>query len=234
MPTKTAAIIRHVMFEDLGSFAAPLAARGYALRYFEAGIDDLSPAGEADFLAVLGGPIAVYEDDRYPFLREEISLLRSRLRQARPTLGICLGAQLMAAALGQRVYPGAVKEIGWAPLTLTAAGRTSPIASLDGTHTSMLHWHGDTFDLPASATLLASTAGCQNQVFSVDRHALAFQCHPEFAARHLEQWLIGHACELAAAGSDLEQIRRETRLHGATLAEQGVRAFNAWLDALPQ
>lgn len=234
MTAKTAIVLRHVMFEDLGHFAAPLEERGYKLDYLQAGIDDLSEAGKADLLAVLGGPIAVYEQDRYPFLAEEIRLLRTRLSQARPTLGICLGAQLLAGAMGARVYPGGIKEIGWMPLALTEAGQASTLAALDGSHTSMFHWHGDTFDLPQGATLLASTQGCRNQVFSVGRHTLAFQCHPEFDAERLEQWLIGHACELAAARADLDLLRRESQRHGPKLAVQGKRAFSAWLDGLPE
>jgi GMP synthase (glutamine-hydrolysing) len=234
MIAKTAIVLRHVMFEDLGHFAAPLEERGYKVSYLQAGIDDLSKAGEADLLAVLGGPIAVYEQERYPFLTEEIRLLRMRLSQARPTLGICLGAQLLAGALGARVYPGGVKEIGWMPLTLTEAGHASSLEPLDAGHTSMFHWHGDTFDLPHGATLLASTQGCRNQVFSVGRHTMAFQCHPEFDAVHLEQWLIGHACELAAASADLDLLRHESQVYGPKLAVQGKRAFSAWLDALPE
>lgn len=231
MKAKAVIVLRHVMFEDLGSFAAPLEERGYEISYLQPGIDDLAGAAGADLLAVLGAPVGVYEQDRYPFLTEELQLLRERLRAQRPVLGICLGAQLMAGALGARVYPGPAKELGWAPLSLTRAGEDL-LGELDGRHTSMLHWHGDTFDLPPGATLLASTSLCQNQAFSLGQYGLAFQCHPEFAAAHLEQWLIGHACELSAAGADLGLIRQETRLHGEALAVQGRRAFGRWLDRL--
>jgi len=230
MTVKTAVVIQHVMFEDMGTFAAPLEQRGYRISYLQAGVDDLEPAAGADLLAVLGGPIAVYEQDRYPFLAAELQTLRARLDKSRPTLGICLGAQLMAAALDARVYPGPVKEIGWEALTLTERGKASPLAALDGSSGSMFHWHGDTFDLPPDATLLASTSHCKNQVFALGRHGLAFQCHPEFDAVRLEQWLIGHACELAGAGADLELLRRDSRQHGPRLALQGRRTFSAWLD----
>lgn len=230
MAIKTAAVIQHLKFEDMGTFAAPLEQRGYHISYLQAGVDDLAQGAGADLLAILGGPIAVYDQDRYPFLATELEILRARLDKSQPTLGICLGAQLMAAALDARVYPGPVKEIGWEALTLTEPGKASPLAALDGSSSSMFHWHGDTFDLPQKATLLASTSHCKNQIFSLGRHGLAFQCHPEFDAAHLEQWLIGHACELAGAGADLEVLRRDTRQHGPRLATQGRRAFSAWLE----
>lgn len=232
MTVKTAIVIQHLMFENMGTFAAPLEQRGYRISYLQAGVDSLEPGAGAHLLAILGGPIAVYEQDRYPFLATELQILRSRLEKSQPTLGICLGAQLMAAALDARVYPGPVKEIGWEPLTLTEDGKASPLAPLDGAGSSMFHWHGDTFDLPPDATLLASTRHCKNQAFALGHHGLAFQCHPEFDAAHLEQWLIGHACELAGAGADLELLRRDTRQHGSTLAVLGRRAFSAWLDGL--
>jgi GMP synthase (glutamine-hydrolysing) len=119
-----------------------------ALRHVEAGYDDLAALNPLtnDQWVVLGGPIGVYEQDAYPFLRDELRLLQARLAAGRPTLGICLGCQLIAQALGGWVYPGSSKEIGW-KLSMLEAGRTSPLAAFaDGT--PVLHWHGDTFDLP--------------------------------------------------------------------------------------
>lgn len=233
---KSAVAIRHLAFEDLGSFAEVLAQRAVALRYLEAGVDDLSrldPA-EPDLLVVLGGPIGACDEALYPFIVDELRLIEARLRAGRPTLGICLGAQMMARALGARVYPGPGKEIGWTPLRLSEAGRASPLAQLDGALTSMLHWHGDTFDLPAGATLLASTDFCRHQAFSWGEHALAFQCHPEVQAGQIERWLIGHAGELAAAGLSVPELRRASARFAPTLEAQAARTFADWLDALGQ
>lgn len=133
---RTALVIRHVHFEDLGSFAAPLAAAGHEVRYVDAGLDDL----RAEELVLLGGPIGAYEGHLYPFLDDELDALRARLAAGAPTLGICLGAQLMAAALGARVAPGPAKEIGWATVELTEAGQAGPLHHLDGV--PVLHWHG--------------------------------------------------------------------------------------------
>jgi len=232
MPTAVA--IRHVCFEDLGNFAAVLSARGFDVTYLDAGVDDLASldAIAPDLLVVLGGPIGAYEEAIYPFLADELRLLERRLAADRPTLGLCLGAQLMARALGARVYPGPAKEIGWIPLSLTEAGRASPLSHLDGGKTSMLHWHGDTFDLPAGATLLASTDLCRHQAFSWGRAALAFQCHPEARTAAMERWFIGHAGELAGAKLSVPQLREDTARFGPALETQGTRCLTEWLDGI--
>lgn len=232
MPTAVA--IRHVCFEDLGSFAAVLSARGFDVTYLDAGVDDLASldAISPDLLVVLGGPIGAYEEAIYPFLADELHLLEHRLAADRPTLGLCLGAQLIARALGARVYPGPAKEIGWIPLSLTEAGHASPLVHLGGGKTSMLHWHGDTFDLPDGATLLASTELCSHQAFSWGRNTLAFQCHPEARAAAMERWFIGHASELAGAGLSVPRLREDTARFGSGLETQGVRCFAEWLDRI--
>ncbi len=227
----TALVIRHVAFEDLGTLEPLLAANGISVHWLDAGIDDLGaidPVRPA-LLVALGGPISVYEGDRYPWLDVQIAWLRRRLLARRPTLGICLGAQLIAAALGARVYPGPAKEIGWSPLTLTDAGRTSALAPLDGASTSMLHWHGDTFDLPEGATLLAGTGQYPNQAFAWGASALALQCHPEIDPPRLERWLIGHTVELGRAGVDLARLRAQTATHGPALVRQARLVFERWL-----
>jgi GMP synthase (glutamine-hydrolysing) len=181
---KSAIAIRHVHFEDLGSLEPALERASYEVRYADYGVDDIAVLDPVapDLVVVLGGPIGAYEDDLYPSLKHELKLLEMRLGANRPTIGICLGAQLMARALGARVYPTGLKEIGWGPLILRPAGCESAIRHLGEDDTAMLHWHGDTFDLPAGATLLASTEICANQAFSWGRHALAFQFHPEATA----------------------------------------------------
>ncbi len=141
--TKTCLAVRHVAFEDLGLLGRLVAARGYGVRYHDAGVQpiDAETLLAPDLLIVLGGPIGVYERDAYPFIADEVAAITGRLAADKPMLGICLGAQLMAAALGASVAPGPVKEIGWAPLTLSSAGRKSVLAPLG--ETPVLHWHGD-------------------------------------------------------------------------------------------
>jgi GMP synthase (glutamine-hydrolysing) len=231
---KSAIVIRHVAFEDLGNFREPLEGRGSDVRYVEAGVDDLTglDAIAPDLLVVLGAPIGVYEDAAYPFLKDEIRLIERRLAAGRPLLGVCLGAQLIARAAGSRVYPGKAKEIGFAPLTLTAEGRASCLGVLDEAHGMVLHWHGDTFDLPAGAQRLASTPLTENQAFNMGANVLALQFHMEVDPRHLERWLIGHACELGHAGIDIKALRADAGRLGPAVAAAGLRAFSRWLDGL--
>jgi GMP synthase (glutamine-hydrolysing) len=231
-PTRRAVAVRHVAFEDLGYFEAVLSERGYRVSYMDAGTDDLTAleGQPPDVLVVLGGPIGAYEDETYPLLRDELKVLEARLARDLPTLGVCLGSQLMARALGARVYPGPRKEIGWAPVTLTEAGRRSCLAPFGSAATPVLHWHGDTFDLPAGATRLASTELYENQAFAWGRRALALQFHVEVTARGLERWFIGHASEIAGTpGVTVAQLRSETARWGPFLEAHGSRCLDRWL-----
>ncbi len=231
---KTAIAVRHVHFEDLGSLAPSLERAGYQVRYADCAVDDivaLDPVAP-DLVVVLGGPIGAYEDDLYPSLKTELKLLEMRLAANRPTIGICLGAQLMARALGARVYPTGLKEIGWGPLILRPAGCESALRHLGQDDTAVLHWHGDTFDLPAGATLLASTEICANQAFSWGRNALGFQFHPEATAARLEQWFIGHACEIATAKVSVTSLRADTMRHASRLETQTRKCFVDWLTSI--
>lgn len=227
--------LRHVAFEDLGVFAPVLRQAGYDIDYRQAGIDRIGAdeVADADLLVVLGGPIGVYETEAYPFVRDEIELARARLVSGKPLLGICLGAQLIAAAAGARVYPGPAKEIGWSPLTLSDAGRASVLAPLGAPGVAVLHWHGDTFDLPAGATLLASTPLTPNQAFQLGNAVLALQFHPEADPAGIERWLIGHACELAHARIPLPQLRADTAAYGPTCAAAAGALLRDWLQRLP-
>jgi len=222
--------IRHVAFEDAGLLAGLLASRGAMLRYRDAGVDPLDTAAllAPGLLVVLGGPIGVYEEDAYPFLRDELAALRTRLDAGRPVLGVCLGAQLIARALGAKVAPGPRKEIGWSGVTLTEAGRASVLKPL--ADVPVLHWHGDNADLPAGAVGLASTEACPHQAFAVGDTVLALQFHIEADPARIESWLIGHTVELGKAGIDPRAIRQQAAAHGAATAAAGRAVLSAWLD----
>lgn len=230
--TKTALAIRHVAFENLGLLAPVLAEAGYAVRLADAGAGPLPAAAAeaADLLIVLGGPLGAYESEQYPFLADELRLLESRLAAGRPTLGICLGAQLMALALGARAYPGGKKEIGWSPLILTEAGRAGPLKALE--RVPVLHWHGDTFDLPSGAALLAGSDIYPHQAFAIGPSILGLQFHGEADGARIEPWLIGHACEIAQAGIDPRALREDSLRHAAGLREAGTVLFRNWLRGL--
>ena len=178
---RRALVLSHIVFEDLGSFEPTLRARGFEIESLLAAEapDPLDKAQTADLLIIMGGPMGVYEQDIHPFLSSEISAIRQRLASRKPTLGVCLGAQLMAAALGARVYPGANgKEIGWSPIH-PAPGQPAPdwFAPLLAGNLQLLHWHGDTFDLPPATHHLASSALYPNQAFAIENFALALQFH---------------------------------------------------------
>jgi GMP synthase (glutamine-hydrolysing) len=229
---KACLAVRHVAFEDLGLLGQLLSARGYEVRYHDAGIDriDNDTLIAPDLVVVLGGPIGVYEADAYPFISAEIAGIAARLASNKPILGICLGAQMMAAALGARVAPGPVKEIGWAPLTLTAAGEASVLAPL-GT-SPVLHWHGDNCDLPAGCERLAATPHCPVQAFSRTPSQLALQFHLETEPARFEAWLVGHTVELGKAGINPREIRRQVHTLGPTTRELGGKVLAAWLDTV--
>ena len=226
-----AVVLRDLAFEDQGLLHAPLKQRGYTIDVVDAGINATPERlRAADLLVVCGGPIGVYDTDRYPFLADEIRVIGQRLSGRRPTLGICLGAQLMAAAMGARVYPGEHKEIGWSPLQLTEAGCASPLAAIGDL--PVLHWHGDTFDLPAGVKWLAASADTPHQAFSVGRHALALQFHLEADPARIEQWLIGHTAELSAASINIPALRAATAVHGPRLVPVARSVITSWLDAM--
>jgi GMP synthase (glutamine-hydrolysing) len=226
--------LRHVAFEDLGLLAPILENEGWNVAYCEAAVDDLHHRSikDAELLIVLGGPIGAYETDDYPFLNSEIALLEYRLSRDLPTLGICLGSQLMAKALGSRIFMGPVREIGWGAVHLTRDGQASCLKALQDDDAVVLHWHGDTFDLPRQATPLASNENYENQAFAYGRNALALQFHLETDPRQLEEWYIGHTVELAAAQISVADLRAATRRHANSLAQRAGLVFGDWLAQL--
>jgi GMP synthase (glutamine-hydrolysing) len=232
--TKSCLAVRHVAFEDLGLLGPLVSARGYDIRFHDAGIDrfDAEILVAPDLVVILGGPIGVYESDTYPFITDEISAVAARIAADKPMLGICLGAQMMAAALGARVAPGPVKEIGWAPLTLTEAGRTSVLGPL-GT-APVLHWHGDNCELPAGCERLASTPHCPVQAFARTPTQLALQFHLETEPARFEAWLVGHTVELGKAGIDPREVRKQAQAFGPGTREIGRNVLAAWLDLVAE
>ena len=233
-PRRKAVALRHVAFEDLGLLAPLLERDGWDVTLQDAATADLTHASitQADLLVVLGGPIGVGDREDYPFLMQELTLLEQRLANDRPTLGICLGSQLMAKALGSRVYAGNTKEIGWGSVHLTDDGIASCLRPLAETDATVLHWHGDTFDLPAGAIRLASNALYHNQAFAFGRNALALQFHLEADPARLEQWYVGHSVELAAAGISIPSLRTATAQVARRLPPQAERIFTRWLGEL--
>lgn len=231
-----AVAITHVAFEDLGSLESELRHAGYEIELVDACTADLGAVSGSnpELLVCLGGPIGAYQRETYPFLSAENELIRSRLDAKRPTIGICLGAQLIAAAAGASVYPGcAGKEIGWGPIQ---AGRDVALlpefAALLSPEVRVLHWHGDTFDPPPGSHHLAGTPAYANQAFVIGKHALGLQFHAEVTAWALERWYVGHACELASAGIQVGRLRQDSKTFAPALEFAARRFWRGWLSRL--
>lgn len=226
------AIFRHSNCDGAGSLGATLRKAGEDFTYVDTYLDDISSfdALAPDLLIVLGGAPGVYQAAHYPFITREVEILEKRLAADLPTLGICLGAQMMAKALGANVYKGPQgPEKGWYTLKVNEAGMKTPVRHFDAAHTSMLQWHGDTFDMPEGAVLLASSDKYPNQIFSWGRNTLALQCHAEASPSILRSWLVNAADEVAQGTLDLEAMRRDNERHNETLMRQSEKFLLEWL-----
>jgi GMP synthase (glutamine-hydrolysing) len=230
---KRALIVRHVPFEGAAGFRLPIEQAGYAFERIDVSdphfvaVDWLAP----DLLLVMGGPMGVYERDAHPWIEREVAGLAQRIAAGRPTLGVCLGSQMIAAALGARVYAGAVKEVGFAPVALSDAGAASPLRHLDGV--PVLHWHGDTFDLPAGAQLLAGTDAYANQGFRIGDALLALQFHVEMGEDpRFGEWLRD-TDYIAAAGTTPAALTADHDRLGSRAVTAGRAMLAEWLAALP-
>jgi GMP synthase (glutamine-hydrolysing) len=229
---KTAVIVQHLAIETIGTFGPLLEELGYQLKVYLAGRDNLEEIDPRapDLAVIMGGPIGVYDADDYPFLHSELKWLRDRLLADLPTLGICLGAQLIAAALGARVFPGHLTELGWSEIWSAEGTQNHPVAELCGG--KALHWHGDTFDLPAGARLLASSADYPHQAFSLGR-ALALQFHVEIEPVGLEQWFVAFTGDIRKHGSNtLKSLRQDTRDEAPGVKARGEVFLRRWLDSV--
>jgi GMP synthase-like glutamine amidotransferase len=172
--------LQHVAFEGLGSIEPHLSAHAHDVSCTALYKDEALPGlDDFDWLIVMGGPMSVNDTARYPWLKDELALIRAAIDADKRVLGVCLGAQLIAKALGAAVTPNAHREIGWFPITREASTDRSPLAAVFPPTCEVFHWHGDTFALPDGATLLASSEACGNQAFLYGDHVLALQFHLE-------------------------------------------------------
>ncbi len=185
-------VLQHVPFEGLGSIEAWLSQRGARVtytRFFEPA--RLPPLTDIDFVIILGGPMSVNDEQQLPWLRAEKHFVAQAIASDKAVLGICLGAQLIAGALGARVYPGPEKEIGWFPVLAEPA--VSGAFDFPES-TEVFHWHGETFDLPSGALHLASSAACRNQAFQIGARVIGLQFHLETTPQSAEA-LISHCAD---------------------------------------
>src|SRR5580704_12602985 len=194
-------VLQHVSMEGpgrIGDVARDLGLGVVVHRLFDGAPVPRSLA-TGDILVVMGGAMGVGDigDPRWPFLAAEAELLKDVLNHGGPVIGVCLGAQLMAHALGARVYPCMVgdppvrhREVGWGAVTFTSAPGVEPALAGVAESEAVLHWHGDTFDLPAGAVRLASTLACENQMFRHGRRAFALQFHIEVEEDDVARWVV--------------------------------------------
>ena len=231
---KTALIIRHVPYEGIAGFRAPIEAAGYRLDRVDVtdpgfGSVDLTAP---DLLIMMGGPMGVYETPRHPWIACQLRRLKLRLEADRPTLGVCLGAQMIAAALGGHVYAGPAKEIGFHPVALNDNGAASPLRHIDAV--PVLHWHGDTFTLPDNVELLGSSHTYAHQAFRRGRTLLALQFHAEMGEDpRFDAWIADSPDTLATAGLCPRALRAAHDRHGPGAVAAGRRMIEDWLTALP-
>jgi len=230
---KRALIVRHTPFEGAAGFRLPIEQAGYEFHRINVS-DPEFPAFdwlEPDLVVVMGGPMGVYERDAHPWIDGEVVGLAMRIAAQRPTLGVCLGSQMIAAALGAAVYPGPVKEVGFAPVILTGAGAASPLRHV--ADVPVLHWHGDTFDLPPGAERLAETGAYANQAFRIGEFLLALQFHPEMGEDpRFAEWLENKDY-IHAAGTDPQALAADHDRLGSAAVEAGRRLLAEWLAQLP-
>ncbi len=231
-------VFQHVAAEPLGTLDLLIRQRGHRVKFvnFERQPDAHPKLDRYSGLIVLGGPMNVEDRATRKHLQTELDVIAEALAQEKPVLGICLGAQLLAHALGAEVRRNRVSEIGWYDLDATAAGRADPVFAPLGAVAPVFQWHGYTFDLPAGAAHLARTSTCAHQAFRHGNNAYGFQFHLEMDQPLIERWLNlpAYRDELIAAGlgRDAEAIRAETLPRIAAMQQVAHAVFDNFLDLI--
>lgn len=235
MLRKTALIIRHVPYEGVAGYRAPIEAAGYDVDRID--VSDPAFAGtdlrDPDLLIMMGGPMGVYEQDAHPWIACQLRRLAQRLEADRPTLGVCFGAQMIAAALGAEVYKGPTMEIGFHPVELIAPDSPpgNPLRHVAGV--PVLHWHGDTFTLPDRVELLASTPAYRHQAFRRGPNILALQFHAEMGLDpRFDAWIAQGGEAMARAGVSEAELRAAHDRLGPPAVAAGQAMIAEWLEGL--
>ena len=220
--------LQHVPFEGLGSIEPWLQSKRAAIsvtKFFEE--PALPDPANIDLLVIMGGPMSVNDEQDFPWLRQEKEFVRAAIKQDKAVVGICLGAQLIAAAMGAAVYPNMEKEIGWFPITAEPECVTGDLFSFPQ-ELLVFHWHGDTFDLPAGAARLASSSACENQAFQLGRRVIGLQFHLETTPRAAQD--IVHHCRDELRHSRYVQSEAEILV----IQDSHYASINSWMDKILQ
>ena len=230
---KRALIIRHVPHEGVAGYRQPIEAAGYVIDRVDVADPEFGSLDlrEPDLLIMMGGPMGVYEQTQYPWIKCQLRRLAQRLEADRPTLGVCFGAQMIAAALGADVYAGPVKEVGFHPVRVNRHGLTGPLRHLVGV--PVLHWHGDTFTLPEGVDLLASSHAYDHQAFRRGPNLLALQFHSEMGEdERFHEWVQQWPESVQEAGGTEADLRLAHELLGPRAVAAGRAMIAEWLEGL--
>jgi GMP synthase (glutamine-hydrolysing) len=221
-------VLQHVACETLGTIERALDAAGHRHRYVRPYAGDAIPANLAgvDGMVVMGGPMGVYDTDQFPWLADEMRLVNSAVAAGKPLLGVCLGSQLLAAALDAKVAPSGRHEIGWHEVTL--AGTDDPLFAGLPDKFQALHWHGDVFDLPRGATLLARSAMTPHQAFRAGKAAYGLLFHLEVTEQAIETMAATFPDDVRKGGQDPARLRDETKRYLPALDQIGAIVFGRW------
>jgi GMP synthase (glutamine-hydrolysing) len=229
-------VLQHVPSEPLGVLDPLLRTAGFRIRYVNFARDPFAQVDVSryDGLVVLGGPMNVDQLDRFAHLTHEIEVMQAALTREIPTLGICLGAQLLAAALGAQVHPNPVREIGWYALTLSTAAASDPLFQHLSSSIPVFQWHAYTFTEPRDSVHLASTASCANQAFRYRDFAYGLQFHLEVDAALIRRWLqhsqLQHELEPLGGDNHARTVEAQTALHLERSQAQAATLFSAFIQ----
>ena len=228
-------VFQHVAHEILGTLDPLLKRAGFRIRYVNFSRQpDAQPSLDGyDGLIILGGPMSVNDSDRLPHLSREMHLIEQAMKRDLPVLGICLGAQLIAKALGAAVYANREKEIGWYDVAPTDDAKADRLLSTWARSEKIFQWHSDTFDIPRTSRHLAFSSLCSNQAFRYGSNVYGFQFHLEVEERMIQRWLRveENQIEIASLGEKINpsRIHAETALHIRRLHELSDQVFGEFI-----
>jgi GMP synthase (glutamine-hydrolysing) len=223
-------VFQHARSEGLGTIEGALRASGHSFKYLRTFQGETVPknAGDLRGLVIMGGPMGVYEHAKYPFLKDEMKLIESFLKEGKPILGVCLGSQLLASALGAEVKKGPRKEIGWYPIHLSANAAEDPLFEGQPSSFTAYHWHGDIFDLPADAVPLASSDFTALQAFRHGENVYGFLFHMEVTREQIQTMLQEFSEEIQQEKLDGAGILNASASHLPPMREIGNAVFGRW------
>lgn len=228
-------VIQHVEGEGLGIIEKVVRQKGIEVITVRVFKGERIPREVQDYsgLIILGGPMGVYEDDLYPFIKEELTLIRNAIRCGIAVLGICLGSQLLAKAVGGDVYKGKKKEIGWYKIRLTDEGKKDGLFIGLPDEFTVFQWHGDTFDIPEGSICLASSETFPHQIIKVGKMAYGLQFHLEVTEGMIRDWVNVNDRELTSLGYiNPEGILKDTPWHIQTIHRYGEVVFSRFFELL--